>query len=1114
MSRTILSGFIIYVFLFLSLPVVAATGGASDIKKPIMQDSDPNADNYFNNRRALVGPACMVNSIFDGVKVLEGVKDIQNICNEDLDDFATIPSAVTAGVAVSPIISVKDTHCYYAGNTQAGFTICANSDAGVLKLDLATYYKIQFYKDGEAVGKMQSVETEKGITGLGLSLLTIPGSSMVNKTFVATAPGDFDEIKLYYCGVDVNAISSINIKYAFVGKAREYTITNNKQNGIAKYAQEQGRNQFTLEAHGDGPKKSLIESSRGDLIDENLGNSFTVIAVASIATSLPVTVVARPNDNTEAFPAGTEVGFKYANNSALDLSIGKGVTITLFGKDDEKIDSYTVSGTILGLGIIKSEKNAEVTIRAPKPFSAVKLTFPTGLTVKFGTVDVNYAFVRMAPDKASHHCPIEATAGREVCGCENEFILQHNPKVKVEWNVTKQPEGSRVNIVNINESIDKVTNLVEPGEYTFQAKAADGCIETTTIKYAPHVNPADNGVTLLVNDGAARSAKYDLSDGKGFTLINIFGGTNAARNILNPDLNVFAKTLPGIKLVTGQAIVGVKTTDQSHLAGNIDYTKHPMKAGFVVSTKATGLNLDVLKFFTIELRKNGQKVVKLPTNHWGAISAGLIGSQKAHKMRLTIDVPIGCDFDEMVLYSEGIAGVDLSELSIYYAYISNADQENSIDNILYGGVPVSVEKTNASIDFANSKLFSVANIGNGFNQWSNLIDNSFDTPMSFPLGVSLGGATIALNIGKTVNPGQPLVMVTNKLTLGLGVELGKGLKLTTYYNGAKQEELTNWNVLGADVIGEGGNSYAMLKAKKRFNQVRITQVGVVNALSNLQIQGFAICSEIQEDGTLADCNILVLDEDYTLDENRKYENAKMVFHRTFSKDKWNSLILPVDMTSSQIAEAFGEGTLISKYDQVKGTYILFEPVKTETEGYLLHANTPYIIRPTKEPENFDNWEYKAYDQSYRTITGPVYMVNSGISYSGLPQYLKYDDKAKCTLLTHCGSYEKPTAVSEGSYMLNGGDLYHTAMEHQVKAYRCWLEEKNPTAGSKPAGFSLQLAFTKPFDDTSTGIHVIEENEQNGAKGIYSLSGMRMDQRSGGKLPKGIYIINNKKVIVK
>ena len=116
-------------------------------------------------------------------------------------------------------------------------------------------------------------------------------------------------------------------------------------------------------------------------------------------------------------------------------------------------------------------------------------------------------------------------------------------------------------------------------------------------------------------------------------------------------------------------------------------------------------------------------------------------------------------------------------------------------------------------------------------------------------------------------------------------------------------------------------------------------------------------------------------------------------------------------------------------------------------------------------------------------------------------------------MTHYGSYERPTAVPTGSYMLNGGDLYHTAREHNVKAYRCWLEV-NSSAGSKPAGFSLQMAFSKPFDDTSTGIRVIEENALTGAKGIYSISGMRMNQRNGGSLPKGIYIINNKKVIVK
>ena len=143
MSKTILSGFIIFVFLCLSLPVAAATGESSDSNKPIMQDSDPTKANYFNNRRALVGPACMVNSIFDGVKVLEGVKDLQNICNEDLDYYAVMPLAVEAVVVGSTIISVKDIRCYYAGGTEAGFTVCS-SEVSVLKLDLGEFFKIQF----------------------------------------------------------------------------------------------------------------------------------------------------------------------------------------------------------------------------------------------------------------------------------------------------------------------------------------------------------------------------------------------------------------------------------------------------------------------------------------------------------------------------------------------------------------------------------------------------------------------------------------------------------------------------------------------------------------------------------------------------------------------------------------------------------------------------------------------------------------------------------------------------------------------------------------------------------------------------------------------------------
>ena len=96
-------------------------------------------------------------------------------------------------------------------------------------------------------------------------------------------------------------------------------------------------------------------------------------------------------------------------------------------------------------------------------------------------------------------------------------------------------------------------------------------------------------------------------------------------------------------------------------------------------------------------------------------------------MRLSVDVPEGCQFDEMVLYSTGVLSADLDQLNIYYAYVSDATSDNATTNMLYGAEVVSTENTNASIDFANTKMFQVAGIGNGYNELANLIDDDLNT---------------------------------------------------------------------------------------------------------------------------------------------------------------------------------------------------------------------------------------------------------------------------------------------------------------------------------------------------------------------------------------------------
>ena len=1085
--------------LLLTMPMVAATiDGGGKIEKKVWQDSDPNKENYFNNRRALVGPGCTINSIGDGVQVVSGTANLQNLCNDDMDDYATIPALVGATVVASPIISVKDNQHYYAGNTEAGFVICAKSDASILTLDLAQFYKIQFLKDGEKVGDLQSISTGKSVTGLGLSLLTFPGSDQVNKLYMATAPGNFDEIKLVQCGVDAKLGTAINIKYAFVGKAREYTITNNKQNGIAKYSQEQNRGSFKLSTSALG----------GNMIDENLTNGYAAVVGVLVPVSTPVTVYAKPSDNKESFPKGTEVGFKFNGFNLANLSVGSGIELTLFNKENKQIGKYDITNKLLGLGLIEDTKDGEVVMRAPAAFSAAKIYFKgIGLTV--GGTSVNYAFVRMAPDAASHHCPINATSSRDVSGSVNQFQLQHNKNIDVKWSVQSHPDGA--DAVEVVAATGLVSNLSLPGEYVFRATAADGCYEETTLNYAPIYVPEEHGVNILVNkDG---ESKYVLSDKFGGGLIQIFDGMKNRLAMLTTSLNDFTYRQPGIELAANKGLVGIKTADGSNFAdglnGNARAFNGKMKVGFVVSAKATGLDANVLKLYNIKLYNKGNEVTGDITTHWDAISAGLIGKEETRKMCLNVDVPAGCVFDEIVLYNTGVLSADLSQLNIYYAYVADAEADNATTNPVYGAQVVSTNNTNASIDFANTKMFNVANIGNGYDELGNLIDESLDTYLTLPLGANLGGATISVNMGKVVDKGQQLVMVTQNLALGLGASLGEGLKLTTYLDGAEQEELTDWKVLGADVIGNKGDSYAVLNPTKSFNQVRITPVKVLSALENLQIKGFALRTDMNDDGTLNGYDdLLVLDEDKTLDVKKTYNNAKMLLHRTFTKsttdDKrgWNSIILPVDMTAAQVKETFGEGTQLAEFRALEDKWIKFSTVDVAGEAVVLKKNIPYIIYPTKEP--LGNYTYTI-DEDTKTLDGPIY-VATGINYDDQTSELEHTVNG--IGMTYTGSYSNPTTVSEDSYMFSKGDLVHTNKVHNVKAYRCWLKE------DAPSGRMLMFSLDGNGLDGTTGIRVIEENKQNTSTGIYNLGGVRMNTNNVNKLSKGVYIVNNKVVVKK
>lgn len=1080
--------------LFLASPATAVNSNEKGTKvKTVYQDTNPSDPNYLNNRRALVGPGCVINSVGDGVKVLAGTENLQNLCNENLDDHASFPGLVEATLVASPVVSIKDSKHYYAAGTEAGFTICTSSDASILKVDVSTLYGIKFFKDGEAVSDVVAVKTGQNITGLGLSLLTIPGSNLVTKSFVAEAPADFDEVQLYRMGVKANVGEVLNIKYAFVGKAREYTLTNNTENGIAKYAKDYNRGKITL-------------SADDKLVDEDLTNH---VPAAVSAIPIAVDVEAIPSDGQEVFPAGTEIGFKYKVADLLSLGVGKKTKIALYSKDKEGLviknnketEHFTVSVDVLSLGVISGQKEAEVVIKSTKPFSKAELFFG-GLNVKLGVTDVYYAFVRMAPDLATHHCAIEANSSRDVCGCDNEYQLTHNASVPVTWSLVSQPADSNI---SLDEQSGMVTNIYVPGDYTFMATAADGCTETTTIHYAPYYDPAEHGVTLLTNN--ASETKYELSGNNGGALLQLFGGIENASNVLNSSLNDYASVKAGVSLAENTGIIGIKSVDKSALNKNIDKT-HKMQAGFVVTFNSTVLDLKALNLYNIQLYKDGKKVAGGVATHWGAISAGLIGSEDTQKMRMSIDVPAGIDFDEIVLFNSGVLEANLAKPNIYYAYVCDDEIDNASNNALYGTDLVSMDGTDASINWDKDKtnIFSVLNIGNGLDGIGSLIDDSIDTGVTFPLGISANEAYVTINVGKVVDKGQKIIMVSEDKKLGLGVKLIKAIKLTTCLNGVDQEELTDWKVLGADVIGTGGKQYATLKPTKSFNQIRLTVVGGLNLADNIKVYGLALGSDINEDGTSTDCpeEFLVLDEDETLDDSRDLTKATMVFHRTFTTKKWNSLILPVDMTADQVKAAFGAEAKIARFNRLQDKWIYFD---MQAENNLhIDKNVPYIIKPTKQPTAV-NRNYNVGGEKTKHINGLVYTV-TGIAYNNQTATLKHEDTEYTNGMTHYGSYKNPTCVPADSYILHrSGDMVHTAVEHpSIKSYRTWLRE------TTPSGETLQMRVEQN-DGPSTGIKVIEETAKN-ANAVYNVNGMRMNSSNTDNLPKGVYIINNKKVVIK
>ena len=273
---------------------------------------------------------------------------------------------------------------------------------------------------------------------------------------------------------------------------------------------------------------------------------------------------------------------------------------------------------------------------------------------------------------------------------------------------------------------------------------------------------------------------------------------------------------------------------------------------------------------------------------------------------------------------------------------------------------------------------------------------------------------------------------------------------------------------------------------------------------------------------------LVLDEDqtsvdYMNDQVDPDHSYTLILKRTTTAGIWNSLVLPVELTAQQFKTAFGDDAKLSKLRGVvnNGTRIQFESVDlTKDTTKVVKPGKLYIMKPSKDA-NVQEGSYtkKLIDNTEIKVDAPYYTINNITLKNNITatqfQYTPKDNQTEDGSITFWGTYLNSgteTMVPEGSFGLgaNDGKWYHSEHALPIKGFRCWI------ATQKNAGAKVSFSI----DDEDMGVVTAIEGIETAPilrtqDAVYTLSGQKVrSSQSLEGLPKGIYIINNKKVIVK
>lgn len=244
------------------------------------------------------------------------------------------------------------------------------------------------------------------------------------------------------------------------------------------------------------------------------------------------------------------------------------------------------------------------------------------------------------------------------------------------------------------------------------------------------------------------------------------------------------------------------------------------------------------------------------------------------------------------------------------------------------------------------------------------------------------------------------------------------------------------------------------------------------------------------------------------------------------KWNWNAITLPMDVYASQITETFGEDAKLCKLEGVNPKnkdQILFTPVDlSDYSKPAIERGGCYLICVTKGPRIPEGEVYKFLvkkendpDQTSQDMTFPygnIYTITGVSCPEGMltPAENTVEVTTDGGTLSYTYFYHRPDNAPAGSYVMSAGKMYHIPNAWTGLLGTCWYITDLTTSSN-----SKVMAIEGEGGTTDINGIVTEVPGDKAMEGVYNINGQKVaDGTSLEGLPKGIYIVNGKKHVVK